>query len=415
MDLIATAEQNRAQSDRRLLPRAENGQRESDRAQRELITEEAEGTLGTGESGVKYVLLMAMVFMIGLTGIYSANTQLAPVLNSATKVEEVGKTLASGKNYLTYDLNIETRGLKHSLIEGLAEVPELAVLGASHWQEAPATLAGNVTMFNAHVHRDYFEDILGVTNMFVRVGKLPKKMIITIRDNQFKPFHKRTDWLWVPIMKDYQEMAMRLNLPVMDYYPNGITPQLRQKISLPLLKANIARYIEAPVKPEPSELMTHPTLDVLHPDGSITWSTLHRNAFTPERARAEALSHAYAQRPNAPGIDPVGRQSVDAMLAFLKEQGVKVYLAHPPFNPIYWDAVQGSPYMDGVEDIRNMTREWSAKYDMPIIGGFDPARTGCTADMYIDGEHSNAECLGKIIKQFLVLDKVEQLTALKRS
>ncbi len=415
MELTAAGERKRVHEDRRILPRAENGQRESDRAERELITKEAEAHLGHGESGVKYVLLMAMLFVIGLTGIYNANKQLAPVLNDDTKIESVGKILASGKNYLTYDLNIETRLLKRSLIEGLAEVPEMAILGASHWQEAPASLAGNMKAFNAHVHRDYFEDILGVSNMFVRVGKLPKKMIITIRDNQFKPFHKRTDWLWVPIMRDYQEMAMRLNLPVMDYYPNGLTPQLRQKISLPLLKANVERYLKSPVAPQSTDLKSHPTLDTLHPDGSITWSTLHQQAFTPERARAEALSHAYAQRPNAPGIDPVGRQSVDAMLAFLKDQGVKVYLAHPPFNPIYWDAVQGSPYMDGIEDIRNMTREWSAKYDMPIIGGFDPAKTGCTSDMYIDGEHSNSVCLGKIIKQFLVLDKVEQLTALKGS
>ena len=413
MDVIAASQDKRAGADRRLLPRAENGQRESDRAERELVTEEAEKDLGTGESGVKYVILMAMLFMIGLAGVHNANKQLAPVLNDDAKIESVGKTLASGQNYLTYDLNIETRLLKHSLIEGLPEVPDVAILGASHWQEAPASLAGDVNMFNAHVHRDYFEDILGVTNMFVRVGKLPKKMVITIRDNQFKPFAQRTDWLWVPIMKDYQEMATRLNLPVMDYYPNGITPQVRQKLSLPLLKANIERYLAAPVKPGPSSLTIHPTLDTLHPDGSITWSTLHQQSFTQERAKAEALGHAYAQRPNAPGIDPIGRQSVDAVLAFLKEQGVEVYLAHPPFNPIYWEAVQDSPYMDGIEDIRNMTREWSAKYDMPIIGGFDPAKTGCTADMYIDGEHSNAECLGKIIKQFLVLDKVQQMTELK--
>jgi len=336
-------------------------------------------------------------------------------LNDDKKVEEVGKILASGQSYLTYDLNIETRGLKHSLIEGLPQVPELAVLGASHWQEAPASLAGDVRMFNAHVHRDYFEDILGVTNMFVRVGKLPKKMIITIRDNQFKPFHKRTDWLWVPIMKDYQEMATRLNLPVMEYYPNGMTPQVRQKLSLPLLKANVERYLEAPIAPGATDLRIHPTLDTLHSDGSITWSTLHHQAFTPERARAEALAHAYAQRPNAPGIDPVGRQSVDATLAFLKEQGVQVYLAHPPFSPIYWDAVQGSPYMDGIDDIRQMTLDWSKKYDMPVIGGFDPAKTGCTADMYIDGEHSNSVCLGKIITQFLELDKAAQMTAGKGS
>jgi len=415
MDVTAASTDNRTGGDRRLLPRAENGKRASDFAERELMSDQVVQTGARSDSGMKYVLLVAMLFMIGLFGVFSANKYLAPVLNDDEKVSKVGKVLAGGQNYLTYDLNIETRGLKHSLIEGLPRTPELAVLGASHWQEAPATLAGDVQMFNAHVHRDYFEDILGVTNMFVRVGKLPKKMIITIRDNQFKPFHKRTDWLWVPIMKDYQEMAARLNLPIMDYYPNGLTPQLRQKLSLPLLKANIERYLAAPVAPSASDLNVHPTLDTLHSDGSITWSTLHQQSFTPERARAEALAHAYQQRPNAPGIDPVGRQSVDATLAFLKEQGVQVYLAHPPFNPIYWDAVQGSPYMDGIEDIRQMTREWSQKFGMPIIGGFDPAKTGCTADMYIDGEHSNSVCLGKIITQFLELDKTAQMTAGKGS
>ena len=415
MDVTADSSNQRTGGDRRLLPRAENGKRASDIAERELISDEVVPVAARSESGMKYVLLVAMLFVIGLFGVYSANKHLAPVLNDDEKVAEVGKILAGGENYLTYDLNIETRVLKHSLIESLPETPELAVLGASHWQEAPATLAGDVKMFNAHVHRDYFEDILGVTNMFVRVGKLPKKMIITIRDNQFKPFHKRTDWLWVPIMKDYQEMATRLNLPIMNYYPNGMTPQVRQKLSLPLLKANVERYLAAPVAPGASNLQVHPTLDTLHPDGSITWSTLHQQAFTPERARAEALAHAYSQRPNAPGIDPIGRQSVDATLAFLKEQGVEVYLAHPPFNPIYWDAVQGSPYMDGIDDIRQMTRDWSEKFDMPIIGGFDPAKTGCTADMYIDGEHSNSVCLGKIITQFLELDKARQMTAGKGS
>lgn len=415
MDVIAASTNKRTGADRRLLPRAENGMRASDIAERELISEEAVPPAERSESGMKYVLLVAMLFLIGLYGVFSASKYLAPVLNDDQKIEKVGKVLASGQNYLTYDLNIETRLLKHSLIEGLPQTPELAVLGASHWQEAPASLAGDVQMFNAHVHRDYFEDILGVTNMFVRVGKLPKKMIITIRDNQFKPFHKRTDWLWVPIMKDYQEMAARLNLPIMNYYPNGLTPQVRQKLSLPLLKANVERYLAAPVAPGPSDLNVHPTLDTLHADGSITWSTLHQQAFTPERAKAEALAHAYAQRPYAPGIDPIGRQSVDAVFAFLKEQGVEVYLAHPPFNPIYWEAVQGSPYMDGIEDIRQMTREWSEKYDMPIIGGFDPAKTGCTADMYIDGEHSNSVCLGKIITQFLELDKARQVTAGKGS
>lgn len=404
MDIVAQSMEARAGKDRRLLPRADNGRREPDRAERELITTEQEPALGFGESAVKYMLLMAMVFVIGLTAVHSANTQLAPLLNSDAKATEIGKVLASGKTYLTYDLNIETRRMKASMIENLDRVPELAVLGASHWQEGHSSIARHVDMFNAHVHRDYYEDILGVTESFVRAGKLPKKMVITIRDNQFKPVEDRTDFLWVPGLGDYRAMAQRLGLPYHNAYADGLTPQLRQKLSLPLLKANIERYLAAPVKPKVSDLEGHPTLDTLLPDGSIIWSTIHQQAFTQGRSRTEALSHAYGLRENPPKIDPLGLRSVDAMLAYLVERGVEVYLAHPPFNPIFWDAVQGSPYAEALEEIEQTTQDLADKYGLEVIGSFNPSDVGCTEDMYIDGEHSNTECLGKVIHQFLALD-----------
>ena len=404
MDVIADSTEHRLSADRRLLPRVDNGRREPDRAERELITSDAEPRLGLGDSAIKYMLLMAMVFVIGLTAVHSANTQLAPVLNSDAKVTKVGETLAAGKTYLTYDLNIETRHLKAAHIANLDRAPELAVLGASHWQEGPASLARHVDMFNAHVHRDYYEDILGVTEAFVRAGKLPKKMIITIRDNQFKPVEDRTDFLWVPGLEDYRAMARRLGLPAHNAYADGLTPQLRQKLSLPLLKANVQRYLAAPVAPGVSQVQGHPTLDTLLPDGSIIWSTLHQQVFTQGRSRAEALSHAYGLRNNPPKVDPLGYQSVDAMLAYLVDHGVEVYLAHPPFNPIFWDAVQGSPYADALAEIEELTQGLAQKHGLQVVGSFNPEKLGCTADMYIDGEHSNAECLGKIIHQFLALD-----------
>ena len=69
MNVIAESTNKRTGGDRRLLPRAENGKRASDIAERELITEEVVPVVKRSESGMKYVLLVAMLFMIGLFGV----------------------------------------------------------------------------------------------------------------------------------------------------------------------------------------------------------------------------------------------------------------------------------------------------------------------------------------------------------
>lgn len=395
---------DRQSEDRRYLPRADAVRREADRADRELLTAKDQAAGHVKDNTRLYALVVAAVFVIGLTAVKSANTYLAPLLNNPARISAAAGALANGTNYLTYDLNIETRQLKHEMIAGMDRAPEVAVLGASHWQEGHGYLAPGIDYFNAHVHRDYYEDILGVTEMFVRYGKLPKKMIITIRDNQFVPVSYRTDFLWVPGLDDYRAMAKRLGLEPHDAYIYGLTPQLRQLFSLPLLKDNIDRYIASPEEPGPTDMKVHPALDVLFPDGSIQWSDNHNAAFTQERSRQLSLSFAEQRRNDPPRIDAEGVKQVDALLGFLVDKGVEVYLAHPPFNPVYWDALQGAPYMTGIRKVEEITKAYAAKYGLKIIGGFDPHKLGCTEEMYIDGEHSRPECLVRIINQFIEHD-----------
>lgn len=403
-NVAQVASAGRRSGDRRMLLRAETGRRQVDRENGELVPE-AEGTaLGLTDSVSRYIMLMVLLTLLGLVGVRSANSYFAPLLHDNAKIIETAQILSTGQSYQTYDLNIETRLLRATHIAGLKDTPYVAVLGASHWQEAHRGLGRGIDMYNAHVHRDYYEDILGVTEMFVRADRLPERMVITIRDNLFTPVESRTDFLWVPILPYYRAMAERLGINAHQEYIYTVRPRMRQSLSLPLLKANITRYLAAPEKPHVSDGTVHPTLDTLLPDGSILWSTLHENLFTQERARAEALSFAYAKRNSPPMIDPAGVFAIDKLLSYLVDQGVEVYLAHPPFNPIYWDAMQDTPYMEGLRRVEELTQSFLKRYDLKMVGGFDPYELGCSEDQYIDGEHSQPECLGRIIDQFRKLD-----------
>jgi hypothetical protein len=167
-----------------------------------------------------------------------------------------------------------------------------------------------------------------------------------------------------------------------------------------MLFDNVTRWYNAGERPFATEEQHFQHLDTLLPDGSILWSADHQALFTPERTRRESLKFAAAQRNNPPLIDPNGVEAFDKLLEFIRKQGTQVVLVHPPFNPTYWEAVQDGSYMAGLERVRQLTKDLAAKHGLKIIGDFDPAKVGCTSDMYIDAEHGNPTCLQKIFDQY---------------
>jgi hypothetical protein len=401
---VAEHVQGEQRGDRRFFQRADPGRRAADRAQTQLLPNETDAAKPRATAG-SYLFLFAAIALIFVVSVRAANLTLAPLLNDPQKTAEVAAILHEPQTYFTYDLNIETRRLRREHIAGLHRAPELAIMGASHWQEAHAWLAPGTDFYNAHIHRDYYEDIVAVVGWFARHDRLPKTLILSIRDNQFLPVEARADYLWVPGLPDYRAAAPMFGIEPHRTYAGGLTPQLRQVMSLPLLWSNVRRYVAAPEQPHAGPGTSHPTLDALLPDGSIEWSEAHRASFTDERARGLALAFAETKRNDPPLIDPEGVEAVDKVLGFLVARGVEVSLAHPPFNPVFWKAIQGTPYQVGLRRVEEIVAGLAEKHGLRVVGGFNPHAVGCTADMYIDAEHAGPACLGRIIDEFRALDQ----------
>ena len=319
-----------------------------------------------------HLLLLLTFSVVGLGLAWFGNARFAPLLFDAAAIERVAAILANGSNYATFDLNISSRGLRRAHIANLTETPEVAIVGASHWQEGHASLVPGKNFYNAYVYRNYYEDVLAVAEMFVSNSRLPKQLIITIRDNLFTPVADRTDFLWMQAIPDYRTMAKRLALPTPSWAETVPLRQIREGFSLATLLANAKRWARARVLPHVTSAVKLDSLDILLEDGSITWSRQHDALFTATYAREKALTFAAQRRNDPPQIDPDGVVAIDRLLAFLQDMGVEVFLAYPPFNPIYYDAVQGSPYMEGLERVKAVTRELAEKYGLHIIGSFNP-------------------------------------------
>ena len=340
-----------------------------------------------------YLLAAGAMVIGGLAAIAIGNRAYAPEMYEPRYMATVAEAMAAGESYALFDLNINIRQLRDEQIKRMTKKPAIVILGASQWQEAGHEMLPGRDVFNAHVHRDYFEDMLGVSEMLVRHDKLPRDMVITIRDLLFTPPEERTDYLWLPIVPYYQAMAKRLSLQQTSLMETFPWQRPRELLSLPMLFGNAARWHTASEWPYPTAGVHHPKLDVLRADGSISWSDSHQAIFTAKRAEKLALAHADEVRMKPPQIDPRGVEAIDTLLEYLALRGVRVHLAHPPFNPIFYAAVKGSPYMEGLERVREVTRELAAKHRLEIVGSFDAATLGCTSDMFIDAEHSQAPCL----------------------
>jgi hypothetical protein len=369
--------------------------------------------LGSSQQSVKakkrvgskrYTVAFLLATVAGMASVWFANQAYAPEMYGTGGMVPAAEAHAANMNYAVFDLNLNIRALREEQLKRMTKTPDVIILGASHWQEAHKDLVKGQEFFNAHIHRDYWEDPLGMVELLVRYNRLPKKLIISIRDNQFKPVGARKDFLWEPGIPAYRVMADRLGLEKESYLDTLPYNRGRALLSLPMLFENLTRWVKAPERPVASKSKHFETLDALLPDGSIVWSTKHMQVFTKERTLVESDAFANKRRNDPPLVDPKGVEAFDTLLSFLKAQGVSVYLVNPPFNPIFYDKMQGTPYAEGLQRIEALTQKFAKDHDLPQFGGFNPHKLGCTSDMFIDAEHSNATCLQKVFDQFTAID-----------
>ena len=364
----------------------------------------ARSIVPAGRRPRRYLAGLVLTTVLGIAGVVYGNQKFAPEMYSHDGPIAIGNGLAAGKNFANFDLNLNIREIRDAQIARMERAPEVVILGASHWQEAHVGLLPHKSFYNAHIHRDYWEDMLGMVEILVRHNKLPRQMIISIRDLQFSAVGDRKDHLWLPGAPYARAMAERLGLEPLTQWETMPVPRWREMLSISMLYGNVVRYFKAPEKPQMTTRRFFDRLDAVLPGGSIIWSDEHQRIFTRERAERLALGFAANNAKSALQIDRRGVSAIDTLLGFLKSRNVEVFLAHPPFNPLYFDRVKNTPYMASLHQIEQITQRFADKHGLKVIGSFDPAKVGCTADQYIDAEHANPACLIHIFDEFTAVD-----------
>jgi hypothetical protein len=351
-----------------------------------------------------YLVAAAAVAAVCVALVFKGNEQFNSEMYAETGMLPAAEAFSAGENYANYDLNINIRKLRDFHIARMPKTPDMVLFGASHWQEADGGLVTHLDWYNSHIHREFWEDLFGMTYMWESHGRMPKKLIIALRDNIFAPIESRPDFLWEPGIPYWRAMADKMGLekePLLTSLPYA---RFRERFNLSMLHSNFVRWVKSPEAPQATSKDEFQSMDILMQDGSIKWSRDHLAIFTKERTLRESLSFADVKIKSPPLIEQRGVENFDKLLTYLKAKGVTVYFARPPYNPQFWDKVQGTAYMDGLKPVIEMQDKLAAKHGIKMLGSFNPHDVGCTPEQYIDSEHANRWCLKKIFDQFTAYD-----------
>jgi hypothetical protein len=348
---------------------------------------------------VQYLVAVMAIVIALLAALAAANYALNPYRYAPGYKADVAAAFEHGSSFAVFDLDFDMRALRREHIARMQVTPQTVVVGGDQWQEAHAGLMPHARFYNAHVNRDYAEDILGLTELLVRHERLPRTMIIGIRDRTFSPAGSRTDWWWQFLLPEYRAMANRIGADSVRWTETWTAAYLRGLVSFKQFRTRFWRWLTADTTPGPTRETALDTMDLLLPDGSIRWSRQHQAQFTREFVMADVVQAAAQRRNDVLPIDDRAVEALDRLVGFLRAQGVRVILAHAPLHPALYEQLAGTPYREGLLRVAAATDKLADKHGLSIVGSFDANDVGCTGPMFIDREHASADCLRQIIDQ----------------
>jgi len=365
----------------------------------------------TSHSGVdttplkpRKIVLIAAAFagivVVALGIVALTNFITSPFVYSQDALDEIATALENDRNYAIYDPNIEWRGLRRAHVNRLSEAPDVIAFGGSRWQEANGDLFPNQAFVNAHVHSDYAEDMLAISELLVRNDVAPKLLILSLRYVTFEPIADRTHEGWKNLIPEYRAMASRLGVDdEYGWFETAPLSKWNSLFSVGDMMRRLERSWSTVGATGPTDADVLPDRDIVLSDGSLRWSEEHAALYTPSYARADAMKRAERNRDRALDVDLRLVTAFEKLLAFWRDRDVRVVLAQTPFHPAFYDAMRGRQFGDRLDWVEDLARRFSTDYGVQVIGSFDAKRVGCPEDEFIDWHHGTPACLQRVIDQ----------------
>jgi len=287
--------------------------------------------------------------------------------------------------------NLIKEFLKH---KGKANV---VVAGSSRTLILNSDYIGDTSMLNLSTSGSDLEDLIASYGLYYQKFGHVKKLLIGVDPWMFNG--NRHSTRFHSLIEQYNLMAEQLHVDKEikvdvdnSIYSNLYSPEYFQNSLLSIIDNGFKEVVPKAVS-EPS-----PINKVRTKQGSIIYPTLWQT----DDNMIELAAKRYISEKVIYGMDNykvVSKERVkvfEKILRHLSNQGVEVVVYLSPYHPIVWDYFEDHSKYHVVMMAEIAARKISQKFNIEVIGSYNPYQSNLVSSDFYDGMHPNYSGIGKI-------------------
>ena len=289
---------------------------------------------------------------------------------------------------MTATFTLDDLRLQRRLAEGRRRVPDVLVLGSSRTRLLSQAAFPNLEVVNASVGAASLEDIIALFELYDEQGLCPRALFVAVDAWALSGALRNPSRALEPeLHAALRRLDWESGLDFFAWWPQ----RWRLLASPPYFQASLALIFSG------SDRRGDPG-STFQPDGSVVW------AQGLAKRRPEVVEVIVRDTPPPPFVVPPPKRTrvllLETFLRDVQRRDVRVVLWLPPYHPTAYARFI-------VEDVRGVTRSEAQirrlgdELRIPVLGSYDPAKSGVAGGAFIDFDHLRREAGNALVARQL--------------
>lgn len=348
-----------------------------------------------------------IIIVIPLVGIFNYKIDSLGLVTQNGYLDKAAKSLADGK-ILSGLNNFDERIFRKKIIQNIKYEINWIAVGSSRTMQLRKNMflrerEREIGFQNYAVSDASLEDhIVLIQAHYDKFKKYPKNIILGIdpwvfnKNNQFKKF--------VSLKDEYIHFMKILDN---NYQATSIQNSNYKKIfSIQYLKKNIKfirKNLHNGLRGFDIETSTNVDKLLRNPDGSILYE--YKSRFPNfEDVKKQAIEYTKGGVYGIENFEKIGNKTIfEKFITYLQSKNINIYFYLAPYNPYTYDILIADKKYKIINDIELYLIHVATKFNIKLIGSYNPHKYGFTNKDFFDGMHSLDTVYNKLFKNLVAL------------
>ncbi|OGT37940.1 MAG: hypothetical protein A3F11_02915 [Gammaproteobacteria bacterium RIFCSPHIGHO2_12_FULL_37_14] len=354
------------------------------------------------------ILFILIIILLVLTALFNYFYDGGNEFFQSRNLEKkISTALINNKKILVCS-NYNDRSVQKELIKHIKHSPQVLTLGSSRTLPVTKELFHGMTFYNASVTGGTLQDDISLYYVFQRNGLQPKVIVISIdpwlldrnsgeikwRTSFFNEFRKGEKLIKHDKTWSYQDKFLGIfekysQLVSSGYFIASLKNfSLVRKLSLTNLPPN-----KIIIGPE-MDIKNYPNCSLLLPEGGRLNSIAEESvtaATADYLGKKKIIETSHDMTINANDAD-----LFETFITFLKARHINIIFYFPPYEPAAYHTILKDENYRTVYHIENHFLNLAKKYNIKVIGNYNPNKLSLHSNDFIDYIHIKKRALDKI-------------------